>query len=408
MNEWQRMPIGALIDGLEAGVSVRGRDGDHTRPAVLKTSAVADGKVDVSEVKAIIAADRSRAKCELVRDSLIISRMNTPALVGAVGYVDDAASEVYLPDRLWLARPRVRSGTDVRWLAYALGFGDAAASVRGLATGTSNSMKNIPKSRLLALEIDVPAPSEQSAIAETLRAVDDLISSLAQLLAKKRAIKQGMMQELLSGRTRLPSFTNEWDRSSSLGSVAQMSSGGTPPSSIGHYYGGGVPWVSISDMTRGGKYLETTAVTLSAAGLAASAAKLYEPDVVLYAMYASLGECSIAVGSVSSSQAILGIVPGPRLDREFLYYYLQSIKPKVKLLGQQGTQSNLNAGMVRSFQLDLPQVDEQRAIAGVLSDADADIEALEHRLESARAIKQGMMQELLTGRTRLVAEEVAA
>lgn len=180
-----------------------------------------------------------------------------------------------------------------------------------------------------------------------------------------------------------------------------MGSGGTPTSSVSHYYGGGIPWVSISDMTTRGKYISTTERTLTEAGISSSAAKLYEPNVVLYAMYASIGECSIALGRVSSSQAILGISVGPRLDREYLYYFLQSIKPRVKLLGQQGTQANLNAGMVRDFDIPLPGTSEQRRISGALGDVDRLISGIELAIAKKRDVKQGMMRELLTGRTRL-------
>lgn len=103
-----------------------------------------------------------------------------------------------------------------------------------------------------------------------------------------------------------------------LGDLATMGSGGTPSSKVPKYYGGGIPWVSITDMTASAKYVARTAKTLSHEGLSASAAKLYEPGVVLYAMYASLGECAIAVGRVSSSQAILGIQAGAQLDRSVM------------------------------------------------------------------------------------------
>lgn len=404
MRPWAEKKVSDLIDGLVAGVSVRSRDGDLSRPAVLKTSAVAGGRVDFRETKAIIAADVSRAKCAPVRDSIVVSRMNTPALVGAVGYVEADESGVFLPDRLWLARSRRTASTDMRWLNYALGFGDVASRVRELATGTSNSMKNIPKSRLLELSVLVPIPEEQRAISTVLADIDGAIACLERLVAKKRGIKQGMMQDLLTGRTRLPGFDGEI-RFKKLGSIASMGSGGTPPRSNSSYYGGGIPWVSISDMTSCGKRISRTSSTLSNEGLAASAARLYSPNVVLYAMYASLGECSLAVGRVASSQAILGIQPGPELDGEYLYYWLSSIKELVKTMGQQGTQSNLNAGMVREFDVRLPQLDEQRAIATTLSDADAEIEALERRLETTRDIMQGMMQELLTGRSRLPVDE---
>lgn len=186
-----------------------------------------------------------------------------------------------------------------------------------------------------------------------------------------------------------------------LGDVARMSSGGTPPATVSRYYGGGIPWVSIADMTKAGKFVERTQRTLSEQGLAASAGRVYPAGVVLYAMYASLGECSIALGEVSSSQAILGIEVGADLDRDYLYYYLLSIKSAVKSLGQQGTQANLNASIVRNLKLWLPNLDEQRRVAGVLTDVDELGSSLEHLITKKQAIKQGMMQQLLTGKTRL-------
>lgn len=181
-----------------------------------------------------------------------------------------------------------------------------------------------------------------------------------------------------------------------------MGSGGTPTSSVAAYYDGDIPWVSISDMTQGGKVLTATERNLSRLGLASCAAQIFPAGTVLYAMYASLGECSIAGVPLCSSQAILGIRPSNRLSNEFLYYYLTSLKPIVKSLGQQGTQANLNKGMVQDFSFHLPSLPEQTAIATVLSDMDAELTALEQRLAKTRALKQGMMQELLTGRTRLV------
>jgi type I restriction enzyme S subunit len=187
-----------------------------------------------------------------------------------------------------------------------------------------------------------------------------------------------------------------------LGDVAEMGSGGTPTSSVASYYDGDIPWVSIADMTKGGKIIRSTDRNLSKQGFSICAAQMFPVGTVLYAMYASLGECSLAGVSLCTSQAILGIRPTEKLNAEYLYYYLSSLKSIVKSMGQQGTQSNLNKGMVQAFQMKLPSVKEQTAIASILSDIDADIAALEEKLSKAKAVKQGMMQELLTGRIRLV------
>jgi type I restriction enzyme S subunit len=258
------------------------------------------------------------------------------------------------------------------------------------------SLKNIKS-------LVVPVPSteaEQLAIAEALRDADLLLGALDELIAKKRDVKQAAMQQLLTGETRLPGFHDEWEERR-LGDLAEMGSGGTPSSSVAAYYDGDIPWVSISDMTDAGKVIVTTERNLSRAGYENSAAQMFPIGTVLYAMYASLGECSIAGISLCTSQAILGIRPKENLYGEFLYYFLVSLKTVVRSLGQHGTQANLNKGMVQDFRLRLPRLPEQTAIAAVLSDMDAELRALEARRNKTRDLKQAMMQELLTGKTRL-------
>lgn len=269
------------------------------------------------------------------------------------------------------------------------------------AHGFKASFVHVKKSDLVKVSIPLPPIPEQHAIATALSDVDALLDALERLIVKKRDLKQAAMQQLLTGQTRLPGFQGEWEVER-LGDVSQMGSGGTPSSSIAAYYDGDIPWVSISDMTQGGKVITATDRNLSRTGFASCAAQMYPAGTVLYAMYASLGECSIAGVPLCSSQAILGIRPGNGLNNQFLYYYLMSLKPIVKSLGQQGTQANLNKGMVQDFRIYLPTLHEQTAIAVTLSDMDAELAALEQRLTKTRALKQGMMQELLTGKTRLL------
>jgi type I restriction enzyme S subunit len=273
--------------------------------------------------------------------------------------------------------------------------------VESIFRGNANQA-SITLRELFSFSIPFPtADTEQRTIAGALSDMDALLAKLDALIAKKRDFKQAAMQQLLTGQTRLPGFSREW-KVKRLGDLAIMGSGGTPISSVSSYYDGDYPWVSISDMTKGGKVITSTDRNLSAKGLANSAAQMFPESTVLYAMYASLGECSIAGIPLCTSQAILGIRPRDMLNNEFLYYYLTSLKRIVKSMGQQGTQANLNKGMVQAFQLQLPPLDEQAAIATILSDMDAEIAALETRRDKTHALKQGMMQELLTGRIRLV------
>jgi type I restriction enzyme S subunit len=173
-----------------------------------------------------------------------------------------------------------------------------------------------------------------------------------------------------------------------------MRSGGTPISSIPEYYGGDIPWVSISDMTKSGKYITSTERNLSRSGLENCSAQIFPIGTVIYAMYASIGECNITGVPLCSSQAILGIRPSGRLDNEFLYYYLTLLKPRLKSLGQHGTQANLNKSIVQNIRFPLPTPAEQQKIAECLSSVDELIAAQARKLDALKTHKKGLMQQL--------------
>lgn len=250
-----------------------------------------------------------------------------------------------------------------------------------------------------------PTLTEQKAIATALSDVDALIDSLDQLIAKKKAIKKGVMQQLLTpphkGGKRLPGFEGEWEELR-LGDIASMNSGGTPSSKVEQYYNGSIIWVSISDMSKAGKYIADSSSKISNSGLSNSSAKLFPKGTLLLAMYASIGKCSITQTELSTSQAILGIQTSGKISTEYLFYWFLHKKDYLSAQGQQGTQSNLNKGMVEDLLIELPKPEEQKEIASILSRMDKELELLDEKRAKTISIKQGMMQELLTGKTRLI------
>ncbi|WP_434637066.1 restriction endonuclease subunit S [Sulfurimonas sp. NW7] len=266
-------------------------------------------------------------------------------------------------------------------------------TTRALTNGTSLSKVLIP----------IPPKQEQKAIATALSDVDELIASLEALVAKKKDIKTATMQQLLTGKKRLHGFSGEWEEKK-LGEMSEMSSGGTPSSKVQEYYNGKIRWVSISDMTKAGKYLYDTEKKITPKGLENSSAKVFPKNTLLLAMYASIGKCCIAINEVATSQAILGITTKTKILKEYLYYYFLFNRTMLINQGQQGTQANLNKEMVQNITILLPSLEEQVEIVKVLSDMDQELETLKTRLEKTKAIKVGMMQELLTGRTRLIKE----
>lgn len=264
--------------------------------------------------------------------------------------------------------------------------------------GSGSTVSGISQDTLKAQKFLLPPIEEQGRIVRVLECWDGYLEKLGRKIEVKKNIKKALMQKLLTGEKRLAGFSDKW-QAVKLGDVSKMRSGGTPKSSVPEFYDGVIPWVSISDMTKCGKFLFSTERTLSKKGMENSAAFLYPKGTILYAMYASIGECVIAGIETTSSQAILGIQPKiEKLDSIFLYFYLVMLKEKIKLQGQQGTQSNLNAGIVRNFILHLPKLEEQKAIAEILTKADDEIMALEKKKEIVEAQKKFLLNNLVTGK----------
>jgi len=204
-ESWNEGTLGDVVAELAAGVSV---NSDATEasvgvPSVVKTSAMKGGVFNPAECKPIIQTDLTRATTPLRKNTLLISRMNTPDLVGEVGYVDQDYDWLYLPDRIWMTRMRSSDCVCVRWLGFLLSSAQYKRRIGDAATGTSGSMKNIAKGALLGVPVSFPKVDEQRAIAQVLADMDVDIAAVECRLAKACAMKLAMAQALLTGRIRL-------------------------------------------------------------------------------------------------------------------------------------------------------------------------------------------------------------
>jgi len=264
--------------------------------------------------------------------------------------------------------------------------------------------KFISLGTLRQLSIQLPDESEQRAIATALSDVDALLAALDRLIAKQRDLKQAAMQQLLTGQTRLPGFTGKWE-TKRLGDVADIRSGGTPSTTEARFWDGDVPWCTPTDITalNGQKYISETNRTISQDGLKASSAEMIPAYSVIMTSRATISECAVNIIPVSTNQGFKNFVPYATTDVDFLYYLLGTQKQGFISLCGGSTFLEIGKTQLSAFEVSLPAAkDEQTAIAAVLTDMDAALSALEQRRDKTRALKQGMMQELLTGRTRLL------
>lgn len=189
-----------------------------------------------------------------------------------------------------------------------------------------------------------------------------------------------------------------WQSSPLPALLHKMKAGGTPNTSRDEYYEGGTPFVTIEDMSTSKKRLAKTVKNLSDSGLENSSAWLIPPNSILYSIYATLGLPRINAIPVATNQAILALVPDPAaVNLDYLYYWLDYIRPTVVNLSAQTTQSNLSATSVRKFVVDHPSsLIEQNKIAELLSTVDEAIEQTEALIVKQQHIQTGLMHDLLT------------
>ncbi|NIH57981.1 restriction endonuclease S subunit [Brooklawnia cerclae] len=251
-----------------------------------------------------------------------------------------------------------------------------------------------------SIEIPMPRIGEQDAIAEALTDADGLIYSLRELIAKKRAIKQGMMQELLTGRTRLPGFAGAWTPVI-FGDIATPSKERSDPSVTS---GRVVELEHISART--GRLIGDSDLASSVS----LKTRFLKGDVLFGKLRAYLRKYWLADRDGYASTEIWALRPRTGVAiSAFLRYVVEQddfIEAASTAYGTHMPRSDWK--VVSRYELELPTLDEQAAIGLALQSSDAEIAALERRLEATRDIKQSMMQELLTGRTRLVPTEASA
>ena len=277
-------------------------------------------------------------------------------------------------------------------------------TVDWLSLNEASGVPSLSANNIEKINYAVPSFAEQQRIAEALSDVDGMISSLEKLIAKKKAVKQGAMQELLTGKKRLPGFTGEWHHEP-FGKLCTICRGGSPRP-IQDYLttsDSGINWIKIGDVKPNAKYITSTQEKIVESGVSMSR-RVYKGDFIL-SNSMSFGRPYILKLDGCIHDGWLAIQDYQvAFDTDFLYYVLGSnyvFEQYIQMAAGSSVQ-NLNKEKVAQLKLYIPALEEQTAIASILSDMDNEIEALEQKLEKTRQIKQGMMQQLLTGKIRLV------
>ncbi|KAA8722864.1 restriction endonuclease subunit S [Corynebacterium flavescens] len=379
--QWRNVRLGDIGQSL-IGLTYSPSNVKRSGTLVLRSSNIQDGELAFDDNVYVDCAIPEKIRTR-ENDILICVRNGSRRLIGKSAILDRRVSgqtfgafmAVYRSDLNPFLRYFFQSDDFKRQIDEHLG-----ATINQITNGSLNGFV-----------VTLPSESEQQAITERLQDGDRLIATLKRLISKKHAIKQGMMQELLTGRTRLPGFKQAWSRAT-LGRISKVTMGQSPVGSSYNTKGNGLPLIQGNADVSKRATIERVWTS--------SPTKISEPGNVILTVRAPVGHAAIASHRICLGRGVCGLDAGK--DNSFLFHLLVSSESRWSLFSQGSTFTAVGSNEVDSFTIDWPCDPEERsAIAKVLQDADQEIDALQRRLESVSSIKQGMMQELLTGRVRL-------
>jgi type I restriction enzyme, S subunit len=409
-EDWDVFKLGDIIDYTK-GFAFQSSEYQSTGIRIVRVSdttydSIKEGDaVFVSETNAPLYANWRLRENDLVISTVGSKPPMYDSMVGKVILISKSHENSLLNQNAVLMRDRKRRAY-VQWLLLnhlrtKRFLGHIEAIYRGNANQASITLKEL-------FQFVIPLPSdelEQRAIAGALGNVDALLGALEKLIAKKRDLKQAAMQQLLTGQTRLPIFTGEWviKRLRDVGTFTkgkgikkdEIVADGRPCIRYGEIY------THYNDCIRGFHSFIPLKV-------ARESQRLKKGDLLFAGSGETAEEIGKCVAFLGDEEAYAGgdiVILSPAGQNSMYLGYLMnhtSIVEQKARMGQGDAVVHISAGNLGQLNLRLPLFAEQTAIAAVLSDMDAEIVALEARLAKTRALKQGMMQELLTGRTRLV------
>ena len=370
----------------------------------IKIGDVREGdKYITSTEEKIIPAGVSRSRSVHAGDFILSNSMSfgRPYILNIDGCIHDG----------WLTIQEYEKTFSKNFLYYLLSSDSVYQQYISMAAGSS--VKNLNKEKVSALVVAYPDLGEQEKIADALSSIDSLITTLEKQISKKKAIKQGAMQELLTGKRRLPGFPGGWETlvfgdifdfiPNNAFTKAQMDDSGKVKNI--HYgdiltkYGAyisadskDIPYIAKGiDLSRFAEkcYLQSGDLVI---------ADTAEDETVGKALEVIHVDCPVLAG-----QHTLLCRPKVRFAEKFLGYYLNASCYHDQLLPYiVGTKvSSVSKASIAQTKLVVPKYEEQQEISSILSDMDNDITALEEKLAKYRQVKQGMMQQLLTGKVRL-------
>lgn len=395
-EDWDAKPLDEIGESL-IGLTYRPSEVRKYGTLVLRSSNVQNGTLCFDD-NVFVDADIPDRIMVRPGDILVCVRNGSRDLIGksaliderAVGMTFGAFMAVFRSEHGKLLHHVFQSGIFKKQINEHLG-----ATINQITNKSLNSFK-VPLP---------PTDEERTEIANALSDVDALLATLDQVIAKKRDMKQATMQQLLTGETRLPGFSGNWEVKQ-LGDIGQFLKGRGVKKDEAQ--SGTLPCIRYGEIyTHHNDYIKSFNSWISPQ-VAATAMRLKQGDLLFAGSGETKEEIGKCVAFIDDCEAYAGgdtvILRAAGINPMFMGYFCNTapIAAQKASKGQGDAVVHISAAALSSIVLALPSLSEQNAIATVLSSMDSELSVLESRRDKTRNIKQAMMQELLTGKTRLV------
>jgi type I restriction enzyme, S subunit len=412
-EDWGISTVGAEFS-IQLGKMIDAGKNSGVLKPYLGNRAIQWGRIELNDIGLVPLTPSDIQNLRLKAGDLLVCEGGE---IGRAAIWNNELPECYYQKALHRLRPS--QGYDIHLMLYVLQYFADTNFLNNFVTQTS--IAHLPKEKFVQVPLAVPPIEEQKLIARALSDIDALIEGLEGTISKKRHIKQGAMQELLTGKQRLPGFDNserkkseigevpsDWDVTQ-IGNIANVKTG--PFGSSLHesdYVNDGTPIITVEHLGERSVLYNHLPLVSDSDKKRLSSYLLEEGDIV-FSRVGSVdrnARISLAESGWLFSGRLLRLRPldSKRIDTNYLSYYFHSepFKHRVYKVAVGQTMASLNTQILKSIFVALPLLPEQQAISTILSDMDTEIATLEAKLTKTRQLKQGMMHELLTGQIRLV------
>lgn len=285
---------------------------------------------------------------------------------------------------------------------YSQYFNSYAGRGRLRSIETGSTMKHLNIKDMKKFHIPLPPLPEQQKIASILNTWYTAIATQEKLIAEKQELKNGLMQQLLTGKKRFAGFANKWNKTE-IKEIGTIIRGASPrPKGDPRYYGGNVPRLMVKDVTRDGKYVTPKIDFLTEAG--AEKSRPCKAGTLTVVCSGDVGVPSFLAVDACIHDGFLAIIDlkSNLIHSDFLYYQLKRLRTRMERSATHGgVFTNLTTTILKDFIIEIPSIKEQLEIITVLSKIDREVDKQELKLKKLISQKQGLMQQLLTGEKRV-------